>query len=1402
MRRTLNVKLLAGLLVGAAVFAVGVHLLHGFQERRNASALLRQADRAEQDQQPQQAITYLKNYLGLMPRDTEVLARYGQALERAAVTPNARVHALLVLEQVLRREPQRHDIRRRVVNLAMHPMVGRFSDAREHLEILLREYTPDDPELEALLARCHAARGEFEPAAACYEKAIQHDSKKIENYVVLAELLRRKLDSARRANEVMDRLVAANPKAFQAFLARARHHQEAGRPEPAAADIARAGELAPDEAEVVLAVGGQAIARGEPEQARAGLERGLELHPRNAAFYLRLAELELSARRIPEATAVLRRGVAMLPDHDELRWTLANLLIQQGQEATEEIARLKQRGLPAAQQDFLQARLLMSQSHWQQAARLLERLQADLQPWPLLSRQASLYLAQCYAQLGNPDQQYAAYRRAVTADPLWEPGCLGLAAAQVALGRPEEALTTYRRILPHAPAARLPLARLLVAQNLRLPATQQRWEEIDRLLDEASREKTETLDAGLLRAEVLYAQGKAERAREVLIALRKDRPQEVEPWLALASLTDRQQQMDAALAVLDDAERQLGDRVELRVARAWLWSQRGGDEAGAALKRLVEQPHQFTAEDQGKLLRGLAGCQLRLGNTAEARRLWTKAAEQAPNDLGLKLVLFDLALQAGDDAAMQRWLKEVESIEGRDGSLWRYGQACRLIRQAREQQADTLEEARSLLAQAAQHRPGWSRVPLALADVAVLARDFPTAIKHYQRALELGDRSPQAMRPLVELLYQQRRYAEADEVMQKLPEREALAPDLQRLAATVSLQRQDPERALKLARQAVAADSKDYRECLWLGQVLAAAGQKEQAETMLRRAVSLNDAVPETWVTLILHLARQGRKDQAEALLRQARNKLVGDQFAAALAAAHEALGQAATAQELYARALTARPDDAALLRGVAGFSLRRGALAEAMLHLRKLLTLQAQAPDDAAWARRTLAVNLAAAGDYAQWQEALKLLGLREHGDLPRGDGENLDDQRARAVVLAAMKNRRQRQRAIGLLELIRDRQPLSAEEQFLLAQLHEAIGDWPKARQQFVQLLASHSRPRYLAHYIRSLQRHEDSTEAALWVEKLEKLPEAACTLLLAESKARWLVGKGQVREAVEVLQAYQRAEKSWPRDAGMRQSLVAGVLDQLSQATPKEALLTEAAEQAYRDLVAKQPERLLDQAAFLGRRGRTAEALELCEAAWEKFPAPVVAATSVAILRVEGASEEPRQRVADRIMGMVEKQPRFAAPLLVCLADLRDLQGRYADSERLYRQVLERDPRNLVALNNLAYLLALQNQKTEEALALLDRALAVGGPMPELIDTRALIRLRSGQPQQAISDLEEAVADAPGASLCYHLAQAHQLANNPTAAAAALRRAKSLGLQPDRLHALERATYQRLHAELEAR
>ena len=1388
MRRTVNFKLLAFLLLGLLLFAGGVHLTHRLQEKRNASALLEQAQRAEAEGQKEQAVKHLRAYLGFVPNDTDALARYGRLLNQQAATPSARTQALLILEQVLRRDPHRPAVRRELIDLAMHPQVRRHADAREHLAILLREQLSG--ELHHLHGRCLEAGGEFEPAAAAYQKAVAQDAQRIDSYIALADIYRRRLAKPKQADETMAQLVTANPEAFRAYLARGYYRKQYGQLDEAAADLARAAELAPDDADVILGTANIALIKNDLDQARQRLQRGLELYPQRSKFYLALAEVEVQARQPDEAVRILRQGVDRLPTQTDVLLALTSTLVQQGKEPTAELALLAERGAPAAQRDFLQARILCNGRQWLPAARLLEKVQSELRPWPEFARQADVLLGECYGRLGSLDQQYAAYRRAVTADPLWAPACLGLAAVQASMGRTEEALDSYRRILPRAPEAGLPLARLLLARNQALPTAKQDWTELEKLLAAAPADAFETT---LTKAEMLAARRQLEAARALLDQACIDQADQLGPWLALAALNEREGKLDAVAPVLDDAAKRLGDRVELRLARASFATRQGGEQAKKKLAELQGDLQTLTAADQVTLLRGLAGCQQQLGDRTTAERLYRQAADLAPTDLGVRLTLLDLAFQANDAAAQTKLLSELQTLEGKDGTLWRFGQAYQLTATARQGDRTAATQARALLAQLTAVRPAWGRVPLALAELDDIAGDNPAALKQYQRAIELGERDPRILRRVVSLLYKQGRYKEADEFFSKTPGFETAGSEANRIGAELALRSKDEARAIKLARQAVPETAQDYRDFLWLGQLLANTSEKAQAEPVLRRAVALDYTAPEAWSALILHLAQSGQKQKAETALREAQTKLKWAQQLVALPACHEAVGQFDQARALYAEAVQAKPDDTTLRRGYAGLLLRQGPPAEAEKQLRQLVAAQKQAPEDAAWARRTLAVVLASGGDQPRWREALTLVGLREDGALPKPTADNLEDLRSGALVLAAQKKRQQRRRAMELLESLQEKQ-LTAEEQFLLAQLHEALGEWPKARQQLLQLVAANStNARYLAHYAQALLRRKETAEAEIWVDKLAKLPGAASSFVIVDLRARIENARGNGFEVDKLVQAYRDRADAQPSDPAVRLALAAQLMAELNHP---------AADNLFAELQRQQPERVLERIALQVRRGETGAALDLCATAWKTCPAEDAAGACLVVLRGGKSTAEQQQRVERWLTDAVAKASKPSAGLLVCLADLRDFQGSHAEAVKVYRQALAAEPTNVIALNNLAYLLALHDNRGQEALELLGRAVKVIGVTPELLDTRAVIHMRLGQPQQAIRDLEEAVAEAPQPTRCFHLAQAHRQLQNAAAAREAFRQGRRLGLTADRLHALERGSFQQLHAELETR
>jgi tetratricopeptide (TPR) repeat protein len=1404
LRRTFNLRFFAALLALAALLAVGTHFLHAYQVRRNASGLLQQADRAEQEEEPVKALEYLSRYVGLAPNDLDARERFVVLYDRLALTREDQERSLYLLDDLLRRDGGRRAVRERAARTAMS--LERFTDAERHLGVLLRE-TPDDAALLDLQGRGLEGGAKYGPAAKAYGEALEKDPGRIDTAERLAALYRDHLKDPTKADEVMDELVKANPKSAEARLARSRHRRAREDLGGAAEDVKFALEnLAPESAEVLHAAG-QAALETEPEAsryeaARKYFERGARQHPDDARFPMALAELELQRTppRRREAAEYLRAALRAVPqDKADLRWVIAGLLIDAGERdearALVEQLRLGKTLLPAGL-DYLQARLKFDEEKFAEAAALLDPHRQGLADNRReLAKRINLLMARCQEQLGNPDQQLAAYDRVLQLDPRSAAASRGRAAALLALGNPEDALREFRGLLARRQSdVRVPMGRLLLLLNLRRQEDRRNWTELETLLKEAPPSVRETRDFRLLSADFLALSERLEQAEADMAKACQEHPKETLFWMERAALAerpgageDKKPHPERALAVLDEAERAAGDSVELRLTRAVRYAARPPEEAKAALAKLEQGADKLSPADRDRLWAGLAGLYTRQGALPEAARLLNQVAEHRPNDIGVRMLLLDIELARGDEAALDRLSKELRRLEGENGVGWRYEEVGRLVLKARKGDLSGLADARRLLAEIDRQRPKWARVPALEGEVEEQAGNVEAAIEKYQEAVKRGDRQMQLVQHTVQLLVSRRRVDDARELLRTVREQAPGDSGLARMAVEVALLDQDDaEEVLKLAERTVPKDSPNYRDHLWLGQVRAARGRKEEAEEAFRRAVELQGRAPEAWVALIAFLAETGKKEQARRELDRARRAVPADAVPGVVAFSHEALGDTAQAEEQYKDLLKSRPDDPLVQRSAASFYLRAGQTDKAIPLLKQLVAAKGpNAEANAAWARRSLALALAASGDYQKSGDALALIeeNLRRRGSVP-------EDLRVKAIVLGVRAGGR-RDAIVALEDSFLRQKPTPAEE-FLLAQLYEADGDWAKARARLLGLVTGKggTNAEYLAHYIRALLRHDETADARRWLGQLQKAEPGGPRAV--ELEARVLAKEGQGREAARLVAEYahkQAAEKKNP-------ALVvaaAALLDELGETAEAEAL--------YREFAAGgQPDGALILARFLARHDRLGEALAQCERVGDRAPPEQVAGTMAMALRAGRSTPADVERVKAWLDAAVRRKPD-SPTLLLAQADLSDVRGDYAAAEQIYRSLIARNPRNALAMNNLAWLLAVRDGKGDEAVELIDRAIDVIGPAADLLDTRASVLLVRGEYDQAVKDLEHALAQGPTGSRYFHLAQAHSRRRDRPGAQAAWRRAGELTpkLTEAMLHPLERAEFQRLQEEL---
>jgi Flp pilus assembly protein TadD len=105
----------------------------------------------------------------------------------------------------------------------------------------------------------------------------------------------------------------------------------------------------------------------------------------------------------------------------------------------------------------------------------------------------------------------------------------------------------------------------------------------------------------------------------------------------------------------------------------------------------------------------------------------------------------------------------------------------------------------------------------------------------------------------------------------------------------------------------------------------------------------------------------------------------------------------------------------------------------------------------------------------------------------------------------------------------------------------------------------------------------------------------------------------------------------------------------------------------------------------------------------------------------------------------------EPRLTG-VQVRLASLLESAGKVADAMARYRKVLDLEPNNALALNNLAYALAVHSGSPRDALPLAERAYRLVPDLPDIADTLGWIHHLLGDDRIAAGLVDRAVRGAP--------------------------------------------------------
>lgn len=1422
--RRVNVPLLIAVLLLLIGGAAGTYLLHRFQVRRNAEDMARQAKRQMDEGNDEEAIRLLARYVALRPDDAPRQRDYAELLLRQvdAGKANARFVAATVaaLEIAVRKDPDNDPLREKLATL-----LGRMGDpdsilaANKHLAMIRERRTSDESDedtrrIDRMYAATAAQSGEFDEAETVlaaltgfdrrtrqFDPAFQPAPGHPETFAALAELLEKHRRDPKTARQVIERMVEVGPDDASTWKVMATWRMGHQQADEALEAVEKARVLDPDDQDAALLELRLALVGNRLDRAEELLAGPLGEATDSAEVPAAKAYLARQKGNLDGTIEILRKAIGDFPSSPAFRTDLLFVLAEVRK--IDELGELIVESRPILGKDavpilWAEAMVAMSEQKWTEALKLLDRVRPQVAADTAMTRRVDLSIATCHGGLGQRDQANDARKRAF-ADAPESLGArfnemISLDLAQ----RWQEALVIAEELAAQAspeslaanPALSRTLLRLRIRDQLTRNADRRDWTKVDALVDRIAAEPdVDPIEIGRMKIEILAAKDKLDEARaasDEIIAAHPENPSLFAQRLVLLAAAG---EVEEARANLKSAADSIRDTPEVLEAEARLAATGPASEAGEWLTDLEARMGRVTGPAADRCARQLIAIHVGRGNVSDAERVAGTLLARRPNDLAVRQVVLELAAERDAVDEVARQTAEIVRAAGPTTATAKLATAVSKIvgvRSKRQglQVADTptaalsaedlaaLGEARDLLAVAGAERQGWSEVPRMQGAIAEIQGDPSGAIGHLRRAVELGESLPFARRRLAILLTAAGRLDEAAPVIASLGD--AGGPAIDRIRAQILAGAGRTDIALKIGASLTPEDCRDVQQLIWYARLLASCERLDEAEQVCRRATEAapDDAV--AWSLLLRLQATAGAGDRAAETTRRALAALEGDARERFEIAADEALGNPEETERAAKEAVEKAPDDLIAARRLVDLLVRRKRPAEAQAELRRIVALEsAQGSPTVVWARRALASQLAGSPRYVDLQEAINLLGKNV-------DDEGLQYLDDTALAISLLINRSDPaswRQAQALFETLAKRRPLTIDERISQARVQTLVGNRVKARDELRAIASSaNTSTAVLGTIVELFINEQDFTEAKGWLRRLqESAPDLQATIRL---EAKLAMAEGDRDRAARVV-AKLFDDEPLSAQSAPRQLSAARIATDLG--------FPEAADTVLERYATLSPDGVAARAMSLGRQHRTTEAIELLGTVRGKVSVGMFLEALAVILRHAEAASDPA--IDEQVGGWIEAARREnpgSDETMLQAAIAKEALGHTAEAEGDYRQLLASgglgDVQSGIVAANLAWILA-RPETADQALEFVERAIAELGPLPDILDTRALIRLAKGQTILALEDMNDAVL-SPSPLKLLHLAMIQAEISDLPGARASFARAKALGLGRERL------------------
>jgi tetratricopeptide (TPR) repeat protein len=1397
-----NVRFLV--ILAVAVILIGGLGYGGLKLRRHyvVSRALKTGLAAYEKGDWQEARKNLGIYLSKRPESSEILEKYAVAqLSVEPVEPSSIGQAINAYRRLMRLEPENEKSYRELARLYLG--VGDYGElsyiARKRLE-----QRPEDVDAKLWLTKAMMGQNKGEeavPVLLSVVEALEQRAEKQESYVEACELLshlamlEKGTDSWAKALDWLNRAVAYNPEWPKALATRAKFYRLASggdldaaeRMKRAKADLDRADSLTIDDPRLRLVLSMEWLMQGDYGRAgaeltavdeidRAGLrEYFLDPADWEVASFTQRAELAIRTGELKEgmvrADAVL---AALTGRYQRLRaLPSAILLYSYGGKVGEArkylneyqdiIHRLDSNPEPAVKVAYLQALVAEAEGHPYRAIEYLEPILATNSSNTMILR----LLADAYSRTDQPRRAVRIIDQYLRYQPGDQQMRMQLMGEYLKLKQFDKALVVAKQT-----DASDSIDMVIRFLGLELGhygeggvSAEGREKGLDAIALELGQLRTKhpkKVEIRLLQANLAVQKGDIGEAERILNEAIKECSN---PWpaeLQLSRLYGGSKRMKEALAVLAGAcqrEETLGASweamSELQALSGQVAESRKTLEAGIAAVTSVTEKRNLRTR--------LAGLEIVQGNRETGIAMIKALAAEDKQDVKVRTLLLDLPEIRADKAAAQTLTDELKEIEGESGLFWRVAQAS--LWMGEDDWRARQQEIMNALQRCIDGDPGWSAPVLLMGQMYERLGDLQKAESLYRKGLYENTSALAVADRLIALLEKQKRYSE---VMKVLEQVDSGGRALNERKTVAAIKAGDIGRAIEELKLKIANDAKDVNSRVLLARLyysetkdaVGAFAYLDEAEKLAKESLTVKAA-------RVAILREENRTDEAKRILDAEVASGKSIQAYLLRAGFFVSLGQPDLAEKDYRAMLP-------LSQKGEGYDVLTHFYINAKRYDEAVRTLEAGVkafPEALSLQRGLMKALLLRNGD-GDRSRAVAMLEKMET-DLP----DDSDLMWVRAVQLFDEGSDASIRKGQEILAKVIELNPNAVDAYLGLISLAVREGDIDRAREMVIRALGANPSDSRLLLARAGIERRLNNPGLAL---------EAARLVLKGDpqnTEARNLFVNTAIlaRDAAALKEAESMVKnglKAKPEDESLHllNAMVLDVLGRRDEAvtTLKAFGRTEAGKASLQTALALTElcrmnqdlagmEEWLEQAASLEPENSVVLRERILRLAGQRKYAEIktfideyrtrstrdVGVLMAAASSLAGSENPVYLKDAAELFDAVAK----AAPKVVQakkgLAQVKYMLGEVDRSEQLYREVLEAEPNNVEALNDLAWLLGETKHRYEDALKLAEQGMKLNPDDVHLLDTYATIcQNLPDRLQDAKKGFEKCVAlEAPG-------------------------------------------------------